>query len=279
MHLTRRNLLRTTAALTAAGLASTAGVAGAAGPDAAGRHRRARISIQLYTLRNQLDADADGTLAALSEIGYRHVEMAGTHGRTAAQFRALLDKHGLRATSSHVGIDGDLDALIADARTLGNRSLVVPYASFATAAEWRSFADRLNEAGRRTRRAGLAFGYHNHDHEFAPVEGVRPYDILVRHTDPSTVHFELDLFWAVHAGQDPVALVDALRPRIRQLHVKDRTAQGQMCDPGTGTIDFPTIFRHARAVEEHIVEHDDSPDPLGTARVGHDYLRGLRGGA
>ncbi|MGP4014799.1 sugar phosphate isomerase/epimerase family protein [Saccharopolyspora sp. 5N708] len=265
MPLPRRTLLQTAALLAAAGVSGV----GATRP---GRIPPKAISIQLYTLRSLLDADVPGTLRQLADIGYRVVETAGTHGRSPAEFRAILDDCGLRASSGHAGLEGDIDALIDDARTLGHRFLVVPFAEFGTADGWRDFADQLNDAGRKCRAAGLRLGYHNHDHEFTPVDGERPYDILLRRTDPELVHFELDIYWAVHAGQDALALIDENRDRIRQLHVKDRAEDGGMTDPGTGTIDFPAIFDHAR-VGEYIVEHDNPTDPLRTARVGYDYLR------
>lgn len=274
MPLPRRTLLHTAALLAAAG-ATGAATTTAAATAQHGRIPHRAISIQLYTLRAQLDTDVAATLRQVSDIGYRSVETAGTHGLTATEFRTILDDLGLRATSGHSDLEGDVDALIEDAHTLGHRHLVVPHAEFDTADGWRAFADRLNEAGRKCREAGLRFGYHNHDHEFAPIDGVLPYDILRHRTDRRLVHFELDLYWAVHAGQDVLALIDAERDRIRQLHVKDRTPNGDMADPGTGTMNFPEIFDHARA-HEFIVEHDNPTDALNTARVGYDYLRGLR---
>ncbi|WP_243794740.1 sugar phosphate isomerase/epimerase [Saccharopolyspora gloriosae] len=276
MSLPRRTLLHTTAVLAAAAAtgagAATAGATGAARP---GRIPHRAISIQLYTLRSLLDADLEATLRQVADIGYRTVETADTHGRTPAEFRTILDDLGLRATSGHADLEGDVDALIEDAHTLGHRYLVVPHAEFDTADGWREFADQLNEAGRKCRAAGLRFSYHNHDHEFAPIDGELPYDILRDRTERGLVHFELDLYWAVHAGQDVLALIDAERDRIRQLHVKDRTPGGDMTDPGTGTLNFPEIFDHARA-REFIVEHDNPTDALTTARVGYDYLRTVR---
>ncbi|WP_258341445.1 sugar phosphate isomerase/epimerase family protein [Saccharopolyspora gregorii] len=276
MPLTRRTLLHTTALLAAAGATAATGTAAAATGHPRGRIPHESISIQLYTLRTLLDEDVPGTLRQVADLGYRSVETADLHGRTAAEFRTILDDLGLRATSGHVDLDDGVDALIEDAHALGHRQVVVPHAVFDTADGWRVFADELNEAGRKCRAAGLRFGYHNHDHEFAPVDGVLPYDVLRERTDRRFVHFELDLYWAVHAGQDVLALIDAERDRIRQLHVKDRAPDGEMADPGTGTMDFPAIFAHARSACEYIVEHDQPTDPLRTAGVGFDYLRAVR---
>ncbi len=164
-----------------------------------------KISIQLYTLRNLFEADLEGTMSALADIGYRKVEMAGTYGRSAAEFRRILDANHIRATSTHVGIDGiDLDQAIADARTLGNRRVVHPYANFATIAEWEDFAARLEAAGKAFRRAGIPLGYHNHNHEFLPIDGVKPYDVITHGTSRRNVYLEMDLYWVVTGEQDPV---------------------------------------------------------------------------
>ncbi|WP_367137495.1 sugar phosphate isomerase/epimerase family protein [Saccharothrix sp. HUAS TT1] len=273
----RRTLLTTALAASAAvALPATASAAGgpAGGP---GRRRvpKQSISIQLYTLRGIMGDEPEPVLSALADIGYRKVELAGTYGRGAAEFARVLRRCGLRATSSHVGIDGDLDQVIADAHALGNKYVVVPWVDYGTLAEWRAFTERLEEAGGRLRRAGLSLGYHNHAHEFAAVEGVRPFDVITAGTSRRNVHLELDLYWAVVGGVDPVRLYREHFPRVRQFHVKDRAADGSFADPGTGTIDFARIFRAADVVE-HIVENDQPADALTTARVGYDYLVNLR---
>lgn len=282
MHeINRRTLLGGTAATALGlGLAALPGTAHAAGGRRpAGRVPRGAISIQLYTLRDLLSQDVEGTLRRLAAIGYRKVEPAGTHGRTAAQFRRILDRHGLHATSGHISPAEDMAPVFEDCAALGHRFAVVPWASFDTADEWKKLADDLNAAGRLARRYGLRFGYHNHAHEFQRLPtGEVPYDIITSRTDPGYVHLELDLYWAVAGGRDPVELIRAHRHRVLQFHVKDRAADGSFADLGTGTIDFPRIFSHSReaGVVEYIVEHDQPTAPLTTAEVGYRYLRTVR---
>jgi sugar phosphate isomerase/epimerase len=269
------------------GAAVVAGAAGvlpaAAGADPAhGRHLfrvpKDKISIQLWTLRNLLATDLEGTLEALADIGYRKVELAGLHGRTAAEFKRILDRNRIRATSSHVGIDGDLNQLIADAHTLEQRYVVVPFVDLPTIAQWQAFTERLEQAGQLLRRAGLQLGYHNHAHEFTPIDGVRPFDVITRGTTRKNVHLEVDLYWAVTGGADPVRVFWENFGRVKQYHVKDRAPDGGFADPGTGTIDFRRIFRatHVREVDEYIVENDEPRDALQTAQIGYDYLLNLR---
>ncbi|MFE2756839.1 sugar phosphate isomerase/epimerase family protein [Actinosynnema sp. NPDC059335] len=272
----RRTFLSTAlAAGAAAALPATASATGAGPGRPRRRVPRESISIQLYTLRDLIGDEPEPVLSALADIGYRKVELAGTYGRSAAEFAAVLRRCGLRATSSHVGIDGDLDQVIADARTLGNKYVVVPWVNYGTLAEWRAFTARLEAAGDRLRRAGLNLGYHNHAHEFARVEGVRPFDVITSGTTRRNVHLELDLYWAVTGGVDPVEVYRSQFPRVRQFHVKDRAADGSFADLGTGTIDFAAIFR-AADVTEYIVENDQPRDALTTARVGYEYLTNLR---
>jgi sugar phosphate isomerase/epimerase len=308
-RLSRRGFLRTAAA-TAAVVGTSGALAAPAFADqdpasAPGhsRHRvpRDQISIQLYTLRDQLAIDLEGTLAALAEIGYTRVEHAGFVGRTVEEFKAALDAAGLRSTSGHVQIPQPFDpaawsASLADANTLGSKFIVHPFfgIDFGTGevvretAPWRAFARDLNRAGRMARDAGLKLGYHNHNWEFFRLTddpSGTAYDVLTGTTDPDLVHLELDLFWATRGARDPVDLIHQNRGRVLQYHVKDMNQAGSFEDPGQGLIDFARIFRHSdeAGVREYIVERDDAGTPprepadaLDTARVGYQFLRTIR---
>jgi sugar phosphate isomerase/epimerase len=303
----RRGFLRTAAATAAvvgaSGALAAPALANDAGAKGRGRDRvpRDQISIQLYTLRDQLAIDLEGTLATLAEIGYTRVEHAGFVGRTVAEFKAALDAAGLRATSGHVQIPQPFDptawsASLADANVLGSRYIVHPFfgIDFATGevvrttAPWRAFARDLNRAGRMARDAGLKLGYHNHNWEFFRLTdnpSRTAYDVLTDTTDPDLVHLELDLFWAIRGARDPVDLIRQNKGRVLQYHVKDLNQAGSFEDPGQGLIDFARIFRHSdeAGVREYIVERDDAGTPprepadaLDTARVGYQFLRTVR---
>jgi sugar phosphate isomerase/epimerase len=301
----RRGFLRSGAvAAAAAGVAGTTAASAATATAAtvsAGQHRISpdQISIQLYTVRDALTADPAGTLARLAAIGYTKVEAAGTAGLTAAQFRALLDRNGIRATSGHFAIPQPFNettwrATLADARTLGCRYVVHPFfgvdanGPIRDAAVWAAFARDLNQAGRIARSAGFDFGYHNHHYEFFPLadgSGRRGYDILTATADPRLVHLELDLYWSWRGTADPVDVIRAHRGRVRQFHVKDMNIESGFTDPGTGLIDFRRIFAESdvAGVREYIVERDDAgtgnrapADALDTAAVGYQFLRNIR---
>ncbi|GAA2523349.1 xylose isomerase [Winogradskya humida] len=303
--LSRRNLLGAAAAT--AGAAAVGGSALLASPAQAGGsghgslHRvpRDQISVQLYTLRNQLAIDLDASLAELARIGYKRVEHAGFVGRTATEFRAALDRAGLRATSGHVGIPQPFnaatwEAALADAAIIGNKYIVHPYFGTTSTGEpirdsavWKAFAKDLNKAGKLARKHGLSFGYHNHHNEFARQDGgkLTGYDVLTRETDPGLVHLEVDLFWAYRGASDPVDLIGRNRGRITQVHVKDLATSGSFADPGDGLIDFARIFERSReaGLVEYIVERDDAGSPprtpadaLITAQAGFRFLDTLR---
>jgi sugar phosphate isomerase/epimerase len=290
----RRQLLGAAAAGAATTTIAAPAAAPAAVPGALHRIPLDRISVQLYTLRGQLAIDLD----ELAEIGYTRVEHAGFVGRTAAGFRAALDAAGLRATSGHVGIPQPFDAAaweraLEDANVVGNTYVVHPFfgqgpnGPIRDAAVYRAFARDLNRAGGLARRAGLDFGYHNHQAEFLRQDdsGVTGFDILTGETDPHLVHLEVDLFWAFRGASDPVDLIRRHRGRIRQVHVKDLDVSGSFADPGAGLIDFGRIFARSReaGLVEYIVERDDAGTPprapadaLVTAEAGYDFLAGLR---
>ena len=304
----RRNLLGAAAAGAAA--IGTSTLLGSPAQAAAGqggspsRVPRDKISVQLYTLRDQLQIELEDSLAELAELGYTRVEHAGFVGRTAAQFRAALDNAGLRATSGHVGIPQPFNAdtwkrALEDAAIVGNKYIVHPFFGLdengviTSGAKYRQLASDLNKAGELARRAGLSLGYHNHHLEFARQDGGSRtgFDILTAGTDPRLVHLEVDLYWAWRGTADPVDLINKHRGRIKQVHVKDVSldtssfTNAPFADLGTGLIDFGRIFRHAReaGLVEYIVERDDAGSPprspadaLKTAEVGYDYLAGLR---
>jgi sugar phosphate isomerase/epimerase len=240
------------------------------------------IGIQLYTVRSLMGDDVEGTLAALAGIGYREVEFAGLHGRSASEMRALLDDLGVRAVSSHHSLQEvteSLPRLLEDASTLGQTYLVVPYldAGDRTADGYRRAADAFNAAGAMARAAGIRFGYHNHDFEFAPLDGTTGFDLLLERTDPQLVTFELDVYWMVNGGRDPLAYFEAHPGRFELLHLKDRTADGRMVDVGAGAIDFAAVLERGErsGVEHGFVEHDQPPDPLASARNSFGHLSGL----
>ncbi len=281
---TRRDVLKTLSALAATGLLprdAHANRACFAAPDAI-----ERIGLQLYTVRGAMKTDMPGTLAAVAQAGYREVEFAGYFGRTPAEVRTMLRDNGLTAPSTHLALEdvqGKFDATAESANAIGIRYLTVAsldMRALKTVDDWKRMADTFNAVGRRVEAAGLRFGYHNHSVEFTPVAGRMPHEVLIEGTDPALVTFELDIYWAVKAGQEPVAYFSKHAGRFEMVHVKDATAAPAlaMTDVGSGTLDWKRILgAHATAgIKHYFVEHDNPADAMASIRKSAEYLRGLR---
>lgn len=240
--------------------------------------------LQLYTVRDQLGADLDGTLRRVASMGYLEVETAGFVGTTAAIIRSRLRQHALSAPSMHAGYDNlqrNLDAVVKDAATLGSRFIVCPSIDAdqrRTADDWKRVCQTLNEIGRAVRSHGMALAYHNHDFEFAPFgDRTTPFQVMMRETDPTDVKLELDVYWLAKAGLDPVQSLMNARDRVVLVHLKDMAADGATVELGAGTLSFEPIIRAALRVGAKLlfVEQDDSPDPMQSIATSLKFLQRL----
>ena len=248
-----------------------------------GRPPSSPLGIQLFSLRNILATDFEGTLAQVAKIGYREVEFVGLFNRPAKQVRVILDRQGLTSPSGHTSLQGvtdTLDRTLADAQALGQQYVIVPWlaAEFQSLDGFRRAAEVLNRAGERIRAAGLRLGYHNHAFEFQRVGlGSMGYDLLLRYTDPELVCMELDLYWIRRGGQDPADYFRRHPERFHLVHVKDMARDGAMVDVGRGTTRWPELLGTARraGVRHFLVEHDNPPDPMAFARASYRYLSAL----
>jgi sugar phosphate isomerase/epimerase len=245
-----------------------------------------RIGVQLYTVRDAVQRDLEGTLARVAAIGYQEVEFAGYAGRTAAEVRDAVRRAGLSAPSAHVplaALGQGWNRVLDDAHTVGHRYLVIPWLDEKDRPNldaYRRIADRLNRAGEAASRAGLRLAYHNHAFEFTRMENRLPYDVLLEATDPAHVLLELDLYWITKGGQDPLAYFARWPGRFRLVHVKDSAGppEHRMADVGSGAIEWGRIFarRKQAGIEHFFVEHDDPPDPFASIAASHAYLSDLQ---
>jgi sugar phosphate isomerase/epimerase len=284
-------------ALTACISLVAGGTATAQAQDCAGRGvPTSKISIQLWTFAEYVGFGTDPATIArleevlrrLSEMGYRNVEPFTLSGLSAEEYRELLDRYGLKASGRHVNVGTpaspvDFEQILEENKTLGIQffgSGATP--NFATEAEWIAYAEYLNELGVSARQQGQTLMVHNHNWEFERVFGDRTaFDILVEHTDPRNVVFQVDLYWATRGGADPVELLERYGNRIQLFHVKDMAAgpfPGRIEIVGEGIIDFPEIFAASKGpVRYYVVEHDPrfgdpTFDPFEAAEKGFDYL-------
>ena len=246
--------------------------------------RLEKVGIQLYTVRDQMKADFEGTLAHVAEIGYKEVEFAGYFDHTPADVRAILDRHGLSAPSTHIAL-GEIDAWKASldtAKAIGHEYIVVPWIpqeKRLTLDGWKNVAGVFNRAAQLAHDAGLQFAYHNHDFEFPKLEGQVPYDVLLQSTDPKLVQLEIDLYWITKGGQDPLNYFSRWPGRIPLVHVKDSAGapEHKMVDVGQGKIDWKRIFakREQAGIKHFFVEHDQPPQPFQDIAASYRYLSQL----
>lgn len=268
---------------TAAGCSSPRGATEEAG-DVSGE-RFERVGIQLYTVRDLLARDFDGTLAQIAAIGYRDLEFAGYSGRQPEAVRAALERHRLRGPSVHVPLDQmrrSWAATVDAAHTIDHDFLIVPWLDEKerrTIADYERLADELNRLGDAARKADLRLGYHNHDFEFTPIGGQIPYDVLLDKTDPEDVAFEMDLYWITKAGHDPLAYFDRYPGRFPLVHVKDSAGgpEHRQTAVGGGSIDFKRIFarRKQAGIEHAFVEQDNPGDAIAAVKASYGYLSRL----
>jgi sugar phosphate isomerase/epimerase len=237
------------------------------------------IGLELYSVREALKGDPEGTVRSVAQMGYECVEFYAPYfewseGQTK-QMRKLLDDLGIRCSSTHNDERYFSPENIHRARDL-NLILGTKYMVMASSQPkpgldgWKGVADELNSAAEQLESSGLKPGYHNHQPEFTAVEGTRPIEVLAKNTKPS-VMFQLDVGTCLEAGSDPVAWIRSNPGRIRSLHLKDWSPQkGYSVLFGEGVADWKSIFAAAESVggvEYYLLEQEGSRFPeLETAR-------------
>ena len=266
------------------------------------------LGVQLYTVRDQL-AQLDATLKTLADIGFKELE---TLRPVLPALPPLLQKHGLTAPSGHFDtplitgntelwakLAGPLPAgysigrAIDQAKSVGMKYFVLAYLmpqERQSIDDYKRYADRMNEAGRTCKAAGLQFCYHHHSFEFVTLAGERPWDVLLSRCDKELVGLEVDVFWLATAGLDPAATIRQLGSRVKLVHLKDRAKGAPVAldegkvppttfkEVGNGSLDFPGILRACReaGVQHYFVEQDHVPgDPTASLRQSVTFLRGL----
>jgi len=288
----RRRFLETAATISAATLFSSRF------GWAAGEHKINKIGVQLYTVRDLMKEDFDGTIAKVAQVGYKEVEFAGYFGHTAEQVKQILQKNGLTAPSTHVQYD-ELDekfpSVIEFSKTVGMDYIICPWIPEELRKSpdiWKQASDKFNKCGEQTKKAGIQFGYHNHWFEFLPTNGKLPYDELLKDCNPDLVKMEMDLCWAVAAGADPVKYFEKYPGRFPLVHVKDLKTKPKitsggaqnygdtvdLTEVGSGIIDWKRIFAHAQqaGIKHYIVEHDHPKQPIESITKSYQYLENLR---
>jgi sugar phosphate isomerase/epimerase len=283
----RNEFLKISSGLALAGLASRSSIASVIGEDA----KLNNFGIQLWSVRDDLAKDPKAVLAQLSSYGYKQIESfegkTGIFwGMTNKEFKAEMDKLGMKIISSHCDITKDFERKAAEAGEIGMKYLMCPYKGKQKDLDaFKKFADEFNQKGEICKKNGIKFAYHNHDYSFDLMDGQMGQDIMMKNTDPKLVDFEMDMYWVVTAGQDIETWLKKYPNRFRLCHVKDRKKDAPpkegnaSCDLGTGSIDYPKILKNAKklGIQYFIVEQErwDGTTPLQAAATDAKYMKNL----
>ena len=254
-----------------------------------------RIGLQLYSLRNQFDKDVAATLDEVKAFGVQNVELAGTYKLTPAEFKAQLDARGLKAVSGHIPYDrlrDDVEGVARDAKIFGLQYVGcawIPHGDPFDEKTCRAAIAVFNQAGEALAKHGLKFFYHSHGYEFQPHQDGTLFDLLMKETNPKFVNFQMDVFWIVHPGQDPVKLLEKYGPRWQLMHVKgmkDGTPTGLLTGHtdvandvavGTGKIDYAPILKAAKKVGvKYFIIEDESPTSEQQIPQSLNYLKTVK---
>lgn len=248
------------------------------------------IGIQLYSLRDAMKEAPKETIKKVGEIGYTFVEPAGYsngkfYGMQPEEFKQVVNNAGMEIISSHTGKPLPKssnheqtmkwwDQCIQAHQKIGVKYIVQPFMrgnAYRSLDTLQQYCNYFNTIGEKCNKAGIKFGYHNHDREFSTqLEGNTIYDYMIQNTDPGKVFFQIDLYWAVEGGADPVTYFKKYPGRFTLWHVKDKKEVG-----ASDMMDFETYFQYTEqsGMQYHIVEQEAyNYDPIVSVAKSYEYL-------
>lgn len=245
------------------------------------------FGLQLYTLRDIIDNDPKTVLKDVASFGYKQIESYEGKdgmfwGMTNKEFKAYMDELGMTIISSHCDINKDFERKAAEAAEIGMKYLLSPWIGPQKSLDdYKRFADTFNEKGKICKANGIRFAYHNHDYSFKQQDGQYPQDIMMKNTDPALVDFEMDMYWVVTAGEDPIKWMKRYPNRFTLCHVKDRAkgANGEFDSVtlGKGIIPYKKIVAASAALgmKYFIVEQEayENTTPIECAKDNGTYMK------
>jgi sugar phosphate isomerase/epimerase len=255
-------------------------------PQAAAAAKVQNIGIQLYTVRQEMLADARGTLAQLAKLGYKELESARSqkghyYGLSAKEIKQVTQELGMNLRSGHVHIDKDWQKTVDEAAESGQQYLIcssLPRTG-QTISNYQRVAEIFNQSAEVCRKANLIFGYHNHEYEFEKIQGKILYDVLLEETDKDLVKMELDLGWVIVTGNDPVHYFKQHPNRFPLWHLKDmKKDKAESTEFGKGRINITRMFQHAKmsGMKYFFVEQEEyAGAPMASVKHNIDYLKKL----
>jgi len=244
------------------------------------------FGLQLWTVKEDMLADAKGTLKKIASFGYKQIEsFEGDKGifwgMGFKDFKKYMDDLGMTIISSHCKIEENFERKAAEAAAIGMKYLICPYKGPQPSIDkFKKFADEFNKCGKITKANGIRFAYHNHDYSFKAMNGLVPQDVMMDNTDKDTVDFEMDIYWVVAAGADPLAYFKKYPNRFRLCHVKDQAIikdGHESCHLGKGVIDFKKILKAGTdsGLKYYVVEQEafTGSNPIDSAKIDATYLK------
>jgi len=247
------------------------------------------VGLQLYTLRQVIMKDVKGTLKAVADMGYTQAETYGYNngklfGMTVKEFGDYMKSIGMKTISGHYGIElttNNWEKSCEDAKSLGQKYVVVPWLDkkyYSSLDELKKTCETLNKAGEVAKKYDLQFGYHNHAFELEQVEGQVMMDFMLGQLDPKLVTWEMDIYWIVRGGSDPIKYFEKYPGRFQLWHVKDmdKVNPENNADVGTGSIDFKNLFAKAdqAGLKDFFVEQESYPStPMESTKNCVNYLK------
>lgn len=248
------------------------------------------IGLQLYSLRDTITKDPKGVLQKVASFGYKELETFGYRdgkifGMPFAEFGSFVKGLGMKVVSGHYGLDivksDGWEKAVTDAKSIGQEYIVLPYLQESdrkTLDDYKRVCETLNKASEVVKKNGMKMSYHNHAFEFQQMEGQIPFDLMLKELDPKKVSMEMDIFWVVNAGHDPIKYFEKYPGRFDQWHVKDmdKNDKQRNADVGTGTIDWKAIFAKAKqsGMKHFYIEQESYPAaPIDSIENSIKYLK------
>jgi len=250
-----------------------------------------KFGIQLWTVKDDFIKDPKGTLKEIASYGYQQIEGFEMEqglfwGMTPKEYKDYVESLGMKLVASHCNTSENFEKKAEQAASIGIDYLICPWKGPQKSMDdWKKVTDEFNSYGEICRKAGIKFAYHNHAYSFRAFTGMIPHQFIMDNTDPDLVYHEMDIYWVVTGGANPIEYLEKYSGRFRLCHIKDRLKDAgddvrlASCNLGTGKIDFAKILKVAKenGMEYYFMEQEryDNGSPMESAKVGATYLKNL----
>lgn len=273
-------------------------------------NKKKSIGLQLYTLRNKIRKDDNGlayfdqneirnVLEVVAKTGFDKLEAFDYKNESIynipyTEFNRMVKDLGMRICSGHYStgfnstvkgnLRNDWERAVADAKEVGQEYMVIPSLDEQeriSLDHYRQSCELINKGGEICKQYGIRMAFHNHDHEFKKIDDQIPYDLMLKELDPALVGMEMDLYWVVRAGYSPFDYFTNYPSRFELWHVKDmsKTDPDINVDPGTGSIDFVELFKHAEhaGLKHYFIEQEDyAVSEFESIKNGFNYINNMK---